>query len=669
MGRSGRNKNRKPKQQVVRQEKSQNPDEPIRKMPRKRLLIPIVHGIGTASRSRWFEKSVKPLAESFTRSLTMSWTQETCDSIGCRNRQDGENHTHLTTDNGTVEAELRAVYWSDAVSIPRWFQSVKWSAKTAVVILLTHIVAACLKAICPTSEQANGKSPKEITAGGPNFKELLAWFVRFTALSLVSVPIIVLTILGAIVMAPLPRKRKKHLLDAMAWTAAPESRKAIRENVIEQIRADNHEHTILIGHSQGGAILSDIVNEWTEKSSPILMTLGSGQVILSTARLVDTRKKVVGAIVYISLLVLYGIAAIAVILPLVSVLLNFLGIIAGSGIALASVVWAIANDLELGFLLLGQFADSQMGLLPALTRSVLSIPIAPVAVVAVMFGALLLLAGAVFRKQINEIIVAMKDSQVKAAGVDISAHQDYVSSPMSVMGNPKRFLRIPMRGIFPLDHTSYFQSRHLALRPIVEAAEELVESKYPESKPGARLNDGRCEYSARLHAIGWAIALAGVILTFLTSSSIRPESFVLVVGVLVFGVAVAILLYVLATWLLLRDSSARSLGHLTEDWKSRNRSRSRSTGIVLLVVGLFAFGIQDANSPHISVLAVAFVASAVMTFSGKVLAAPLGSIVFLAFGIAWLHTWSAVGIVVGVAMIFAAFIVVVRAIRRTQAVE
>lgn len=637
-----------------------HPVESIESPTRTRIVVPVVHGIGTASRSRWAKKSVEPLAKAFIKSTTREWSRKPCSAVDCHNSDDYTNHVHLTTESDTVEAELRAVYWSDAIPIPGWLKATKWTAKTATVILLTHIVAAFLRVV-DSSAKPTKYGESSIHLG---FRELLFWFFRFTALSLISIPVIVLSTLVSIGMAFLPQKRKKHLLDAMAWTADPESRIAIRENVTQQVFERQFEHLVLVGHSQGGAILSDVVNSWKSTPVPVLMTLGSGQVILMVAHKVRNRKETVGAFVFAGLAISYGICALLGIFPMLSLAINFIGFVLTSGMTISYATWVTANDLSQGAVMMAQYIEAQAGVAPAYLASAITFSFTPIVVIVVVFGGAFCVAGLIFRRQISDVIVAVNDSRLNAAGMDISARQDYVSSPMSVMGNPVRFLRIPMRGLFPFDHTSYFRHNQLALRPIVESVEDKLSSDNSVTER-AELRDGEVsEYAARLNGVGWTIALVAAVLAFSIAVFGFPGGRVTIFLVSLSAFAATILLYIFSTWVLLNRSAQLPLWHLSDAWRSRLNSRNRLTGAVMLMVGVFTLGIQDPHAPYMAVLAVAFIASAIMNFAGRVLAAPIGAITLIAFGAAWFSTASILGLVVGVILIVGAVFLVVNSIKR-----
>ena len=632
---------------------------------RKRILVPVVHGIGTPSRSKWAKKSVTPLAEAFIRSKTKKWTRRPCSVVGCPEVDDIDSHTHLTAQDDSVEAELRAVYWSDAVPAPGWFKAMKWTAKTATAILLTHIVAACLKVVGTTSRQAGKSDAKHKHAEKDlGFRAMFLWFARFTALSLISVPVIVIATLSSIVMTFFPREKKKHLLDPMAWTADAGSRKDVIDTVISQIRDHRAEHLVLVGHSQGGAILSDVVNNWRSTPKPNLITLGSGQVILSVAHEVGDRKKAIGAILFTVLAVLYGIFALICILPMISLLINCIGFVVTSGMSFAYAAWVTANDLSRGLAMMLQNTEAQTSFLQGLLSSVISYPLAPLAVGVIFFGIAFMGASVCYKREIEEVIDSIKESRLTAEGVDISARQDYVSSPMSVMGNPERVQRIPMRGLFPFDHTSYFMHDHLALRRIVETVEGYISGgdSVPESR---ERQDGEVnEYSARLHGIGWTIALVAAVLSFSIAVFGAPADSLMLLLVSILAFVVIVSLFIFSTWVLLRRSARLPLWHLSDAWAARIRSRSRKTGVVILLVGIFTLGIQDPHAPYMAVLSVALIASAVLNFTGRTLAAPAGAISLIALGVAWLGTASIFGSIVGALLLAGALLVVIAGIRR-----
>lgn len=600
------------------------------------------------------------------RSPTSQWTRKACSEVGCQNSDNAEDHTHLIAENAAVEAELRSVYWSDAVSVPRWFEAVKWTAKTSTVILLTHIVAACLKAVDSSSQQVKNGSIHTATGTYQNLREMLFWFMRFTMLSLISIPLIALATLASIGMAFLPRNRKKHLLDAMAWTADPASRDNIKASVIRQIRGTQADRLVLVGHSQGGAILSDIVKDWKSGPVPTLITLGSGQVVLKIAHQIDSGKKTIGAFVYSALAISYGIVALFFILPLLSQLMRFIGFLVMSGMVFSFDLWVTANDLTRGLRMMVQHLQAQASVIPTFLGPALGYPLALMVVVVTIFGILFVVANLVFKKQVNDIIGALKEGQLSVDGADITARQDYVSSPMSVMGNPGRVRRIPMRGIFPFDHTSYFIHNQLALRPIVESVEDSPESGTSSATLESRRNDEVREYSTRLHGAGWTIALVAGVLSSSVGLFSSTENLLAVVLILLAMLAATVLLFVFATWLVLRRSSRLPLWHLSDAWKARVASRDAWTGGVMLMVGIFTLGVQDPKAPYMALIAVAFIASAIMSFSGRAMAAPIGTFAFIVFGISWCSTASALGLFVATIMFVAGGVVMASSIRRER---
>ncbi|WP_429387423.1 hypothetical protein [Paenarthrobacter sp. TE4293] len=386
------------------------------------------------------------------------WHEEPCDAASCAIATDDQtnHHRHMRSNSlAGVRVDLEPVYWADMVQ-PRNFAVVMWWAFHATLqIFLLHFVSALFH-LAAVVDGSKGTQLKE-------FGHLLRWYWRTLMLSLLSFPCAL-----AAALAMLVPSMRKRTLDALAWTSDEKLRARIAGYVESRIRHRTSDAQVLIGHSQGGSILTSLVGTRNRDEQLTLMTLGSGQGLLSVLNSVPKGMKR-WVFMAMWLVMLHTLTGLVTVLPLVrdALLAVSLGLdgLASIG-AVIWIVWAAPTmpDVILRSPMEGAFRAMVM---------MIDRPF-PWIWLGLTFGLIIPVIVLVFlqRDQILALAERVQTScRPEVQGLDLSADHDYVSSVLSVLGTNTRFRKIPQTGSFPMDHLSYFHNGPFVLAQLVQAIE------------------------------------------------------------------------------------------------------------------------------------------------------------------------------------------------------
>ncbi|HLS93085.1 MAG TPA: hypothetical protein VK015_06185 [Microbacterium sp.] len=419
------------------------------------IYAPVIHGIGVRDHLEFAERSVGVIATHLDGGET-GWIRRECPP-DCHGFAPG--HAHL---DGSGERRLVVdpVRWDDEIHEPTRWRAAWWFLRAIFVLCAVHLLV-------------NGQVLTQL----PGFpaREFLAYLwraIRAMAWILVlGVAALALALPLTLLVLVLPWA---HRLagDALGWTSDPVSRTRVIDAVTSRVAEVAADRTIVIGHSQGGAIAASAVRD-LDPATTTLVTMGSGQALLAPIRASlrvgwGSIAALVGAIVVYVAAVLY----------LARTALVALGTaLWGAGEALLHLVAAArAADPSVAATrraLAGDVAASALGALSptfAVVTLALCVPVIAATVI-------------VYARVFAPAIASVRDlCRPEVPGVDLCATFDPVSHPLTVLGSPRRIARITQSASL-LDHVRYFANRVEVLTEIDRQISAIGVDRAPD--PGS----------------------------------------------------------------------------------------------------------------------------------------------------------------------------------------
>jgi hypothetical protein len=388
--------------------------------------------------------------------------------------------------------------------------------------------------------------------------------------------------------------------DALVWCSDDNFRNWVVAQCTARIEVAEADHCVLIGHSQGGSILT----EWTreadlERNSATLLTFGSGQGLLATLHEALRGWRVLQSF-FATLAVLLFVAAtiflartFAVSTPSVVPMLrtartllqaSWLGNLVRddylSSAAEASAEMARSSNIAVLELLTGDSEPPAEFLFAGFVFSVVTI---------LLFAAVLTVIGPLARPILDRCATG-------ADGMDISATHDPISKPLHVLGGEGRLRRLPQTGSMALDHVRYASNR-IAVWPAIEATvRDALQRKRFDNESRATWDRAHFaelyEHQAELGTLRNLRVIAAIL-------AILPIVALLSPGIHDYLAAAAAGAVAIATWcaatlrgayLLERNSALASNGMLGEIARRRMSRRSIPRAFGLGIVALSLFG-------------------------------------------------------------------------------
>ncbi|WP_307096199.1 hypothetical protein [Arthrobacter sp. V1I9] len=408
---------------------------------------------------------------------------------------------------------------------------------------------------------------------------------------------VLIILAGVMAMVALMVSGKVKLAsDALAWCSDETFRETVIKDCERRVARANADATILVGHSQGGSILTEMVRNQTKpRKNQSLITLGSGQAILAT--LYEARS-------HPMLIWLTAIGA-----ALTMFLLFFGLLLAPSQLALRGLIWmgtavsAVVQNLwawpladafrvDTTYRALADqtrlFADDNFrGAIVSLTEPQLIPPIEILLPIALYNGLLYLLIVLVVVPTGRAI---MERTRANVEGRDLSANRDLVSKPLEVMGLPTRVVRIEQTGRLMLDHTSYLQNR-VSVMPVIARQIDNFARRHPA--PSIDILDADYEHRQQLWVLRpfqWLFGLSLVLNLSFASPRLAIASAINFVAFCV----ISSLSLVYARHLLFRNSALGPTSEeafLAKSGRARRARKSWRRALVLLV-----FAVPQAGS-------------------------------------------------------------------------
>jgi hypothetical protein len=425
-------------------------------------LVILIHGIGAASHETWVRQSVDALGD---------WWQGAgrdvvAESVGCPDGcQLGAGHRHLwlRAEGRRHRVDLEGLFWGDCVTRPGRARCASLVLQAGLLIGLVDALAAWLTAF---EGLADHKGELELAR---SLWQLVATFVRSAFVPLLTLVIVVVVLMRSRVRATIG--------DALAWSTDSRSRQRVLNELGDRLRAIDGARVVLIGHSQGGSIATELEPGLRSEGREVrVVTLGSGHALLTAMHGLLPRwsfvKSVISWIAVFSFCVLTVASLVAVTAPD----LHALGTLAAAPLRLGGYLWFAAHlpRLQIGQLLRegGQAAAVKEVIKPTFHLPSIMIP-AEIASTAVA-----LLLATIGIEPARRLSAA---TRADTPGVDIVATHDPVAAAMLQLASERRRRRVSQCGSLLLDHTSYLQNDCVVLPLLADQIEHAA---------GLRRDDG-----------------------------------------------------------------------------------------------------------------------------------------------------------------------------------
>lgn len=461
------------------------------------IYAPVVHGIGVRDHKEFAEDSVRAIVTHLERA---TWRTRPCPAA-CP--EFAEGHAHLVDDRDR-SLVVDPITWFDEIRTPSRWRAAWWFLRALFVLCAVHLLV-------------NG----QVLLTAPTFREILhylgrslramAWILVLGTLT------IALAIPLTLAVALVPRARILAT-DALGWTSDPATRENVIERVASRVIEPRARHTVIVGHSQGGAIATNVCH-LIGRDDTTLVTMGNGQALLAPIRASRAAPWWSFAALVVAMVAYVG-AALAIVR---AVLLAAVALVTASVQALVHLVRAASDPSGSA----GHAADAGAGILraahefalsPALLLLVAAIPV--VAVTVLVYARLL-------APTVRDIRTLLDPG---VPGVDLCARFDGVSHPFAVLGPPRRVATITQSASL-LDHMLYFDNRAEVLTEIERWITGAGETHAPD--PRASTARRRVRRLVRTLRITRAALAIGAIAT---STLVMPNTLAIVVGVACYAV-------------------------------------------------------------------------------------------------------------------------------------
>ncbi len=388
--------------------------------------------------------------------------------------------------------------------------------------------------------------------------------------------------------------------DALAWCSDDGFRRWVIAECTARISAAKADHHVLIGHSQGGSILT----EWTREADlrtygVTLLTLGSGQGILATLHEALKRWRVVYSAVAVVVVVGFVVAAIFLIWVFLSELPG-IGPTVQSWVVLVQAAW-LGSLVREDYLVdaARRSADGARGAVSAALETLvgdaepsLALTLATLVVsmaAFMLFGAVLLII-----RPLAQRITAR--CATTADGIDLSATRDPISRPLHVLAGTDRLRRVPQTGSVTLDHVLY-AANGIVVRPTIKSAvvHAISGTRFDANARAAWDGEyrlGLFEHRTQLEGLTILRSVTGFLALIPVLALFTP-------GDHDYAMAVVLVAMAAATWwsaairavfLLRRNAALSATGALAEIGQGRTARRSSPRAAILVIVSLLMLG-------------------------------------------------------------------------------
>ena len=302
--------------------------------------------------------------------------------------------------------------------------------------------------------------------------------------------------------------------DALVWCSDRQFRDWVIAECDRRISGSGADDLVLVGHSQGGSILT----EWsrtqpTQSKVHTLITLGSGQGVLATLHEVLSHRLRYGVGTWLAVL-LYAATVILVLFEaLVSIAPRLRELLEVWYLAFQALWTAPLADPYRALALMESYAGSPDESFEPIISGLSETPALPSTIwlVGIALGFFLVAVNGFIRPLASAIL---ERSQLDAPGYDLSGTRDPISKPLHVLASSERLRRIPQTGSTLLDHFTYLDNRIVVLPAIAVFVRLAAEGLHLHDQERRALDEyfagGVGEHLAglkSLQAIRWIVSI------------------------------------------------------------------------------------------------------------------------------------------------------------------
>lgn len=428
-----------------------------------RVYVPMVHGIGVPSAAHWAGRSTTLLADWLAAS-GKPWTAHRDCWPGCPNSE--HHHLRLDTAGRPLEVLLDPVCWAEAAPpIGRWRLAL-WTVRATLQVCVLYLLAGWIRRL---RRIGFDRVSSRVTFFGWRWlvgaADVISFAVLTAAVASAAPP---LALLAALATAFIPKVRlmTSH---AMTWTYDYTSREQIMEWVRKRCAVEA-DHRVLVGHSQGGSILTTLINDQRLDSEATLITLGTGQGLLEVLNHTRARGTAAALGSLFFLFVLSWSVLIAAD-PVVVLAERSTAQLVSDAAGIGAAIWSLDLSSSLSSQLSRHGVEQVMQWEYSWLSSSTPMPSLEVLSCAWTASAGLLTALYRFREVPGRVIQAAKPN---VTGVDVVASHDPVAGIMAALRDAPRVQIVPSRASLILDHVRYFQNGPFVLAPIEAAFDALA---------------------------------------------------------------------------------------------------------------------------------------------------------------------------------------------------
>lgn len=473
------------------------------------VYVPFVHGVGALSADDWASDSVHRVADWWTAAERRVPTvcvpcPADCDLVPGRHR-----HLRLARDGRSVRIDLDSVYWADQVERPGRLRCAGLALTTGLLVGLVDVVAAAGTVI----RQLPDPDDYGLWSGHRFFLDLLRFVWRLSAFLVRALVTPFLAVVAA--GAALTRSGQRRLGDALVWGADEASRSRVREHVRRHLLRRPRGPLVMVGHSQGGAVLASLEPELGRAHRDArLVTLGTGYALLAAIDVFRPSWSVWRSAVLWLLTMVFAAGAAAGLLVTVLAGLPSLLEAAGSVGRLGGGLWLMDESPEYaGELMTGAQQQVLAGVVEQLEDGETA-PVGWAATFGAIGGATVILGLRLAGSRVEELVARVRTN---AKGIDVVARHDVVSSAMLAIGEQERLRPVRQCDSLLLDHVTYFQNGSGTL-PLIAGEIERAAGFRAAEEPLAAGHHGT-GLTVRRRTGRWLAAFAAVVVAGLVAGS------------------------------------------------------------------------------------------------------------------------------------------------------
>ncbi|HWM09409.1 MAG TPA: hypothetical protein VNO82_08690 [Solirubrobacteraceae bacterium] len=467
-------------------------------------------------------------------------------------------------DGRSVRVDLDSIYWADEVSRPGRLRCAGLAFTTGLLVGLVDFVAAGAMLVrrFPDPDAYGWWS------GHRFFVDLVRYLAQVAGLLIRALVTPFLAVLGA--TAALTRYGQRRLGDALAWGGDELSRVRVREHVRRRVMRRPDGPLVMVGHSQGGAVLASIEPEMGRAHRDLrLVTLGTGNALLAAIDVFrPSWSPWRSAALWLPTMIFAAGTALGLLVTLLAGLPGLMEAVASVG-RVGGGLWLMDDSPEYADELIAEaHQDMMVGIIEELEDGN-QVPVGWAATFGMIGGATLLIGMLLVGTRAEELIHRVRTA---AKGIDIVARHDIVSSAMLALGEEERLS--PVRQCDSLlDHVTYFENGAATLPLIVGEIESAAGFRVPDQPLVAAYH--ATGLTVRRRSGRWVAVFAAIIVTGVAAGSLWTVGG-LVAALVTYGVVTLLTTATTLRWL---RRATRLSAEAPQDAAERENARQRRRSV------------------------------------------------------------------------------------------